>query len=372
MLKRSLTIFRFAFVALATSLLGTAQAQIHQPTFATQNSQTQQTLISVSPVNSQIVWASGTGGTWLLTTDGGQTWRHGVVQGTQNLQFRDVQGVSDKIAYLQSIGNNPGDFRIFKTTDGGVTWNQQFQNRTVNAFYDCFAFWTPTRGISHSDSVIGVFPDIRTTDGKHWESIKNNMPPALPGEFSFAASGTCTATQGDMNAWIVTGGGSAARDLVTRDGGNTWNAYDTPLISSGSAGAFTVAFRDPLNGIVAGGDLNPNNPYNARTATSNDGGITWTLTNPPPVTGAIFGLGYVSGAGLGLGGKSANEAASATTDFSRAVVVTAETGGAAWTPDEGTTWFKLPSVSGYWAVAFSDPHNGWMVGLNGQILKISF
>jgi len=123
MLKRSLTIFRFAFVALATSLLTTAQAQIHQPTVRTQNSQTQQTLISVSPVNSQIVWASGTGGTWLLTTDGGQTWRHGVVQGTQNLQFRDVQGISDKIAYLQSIGNNPGDFRIFKTTDGGVTWH---------------------------------------------------------------------------------------------------------------------------------------------------------------------------------------------------------------------------------------------------------
>src|SRR5580692_890170 len=110
MLNRSLTIFRVVFVALTTALL--AAAQVHQPTFHTQNSQTQQTLISVSPVNSQIVWASGTGGTWLLTTDGGQTWRHGVVQGTQNLQFRDVQGVSDKIAYLQSIGNNPGDFRI--------------------------------------------------------------------------------------------------------------------------------------------------------------------------------------------------------------------------------------------------------------------
>jgi hypothetical protein len=29
-------------------------------------------------------------------------------------------------------------------------------------------------------------------------------------------------------------------------------------------------------------------------------------------------------------------------------------------------------VSGYWAVGFADPHAGWFVGNNGQILKISF
>ncbi len=52
-------------------------------------------------------------------------------------------------------------------------------------------------------------------------------------------------------------------------------------------------FRDSLHGIVGGGDLDPSDPDNARTATSGDGGQTWTLTNAPPVTGAIFGLSYV-------------------------------------------------------------------------------
>ena len=47
-------------------------------------------------------------------------------------------------------------------------------------------------------------------------------------------------------------------------------------------------------------------------------------------------------------------------------------GAAAWTPDEGQTWFKLPQVSGYWAVGFANPQAGWFVGNNGQILKISF
>jgi hypothetical protein len=60
------------------------------------------------------------------------------------------------------------------------------------------------------------------------------------------------------------------------------------------------------------------------------------------------------------------------------VVITAETepnfnsGAAAWTPDEGRTWFQLPEVSGYWAVAFANPKAGWFVGNGGQILKISF
>ena len=99
-----------------------------------------------------------------------------------------------------SIGNNTGDFRIYKTEDGGAHWSIQFTNKTVNAFYDCFAFWTPDRGITHSDSVNGVFPDIRTTDGTTWHSIAANMPPALAGEASFSSSGTCITTQGQQNA----------------------------------------------------------------------------------------------------------------------------------------------------------------------------
>ena len=82
--------------------------------------------------------------------------------GAENLQFRDVQGVNDKVAYLMSIGNNTTDFRIYKTVDGGANWTIQFMNETANAFYDCFAFWTPKWGIAHSDSVKGVFPAIRT------------------------------------------------------------------------------------------------------------------------------------------------------------------------------------------------------------------
>jgi photosystem II stability/assembly factor-like uncharacterized protein len=365
MSKRLLSLVLIAF-ALSTLAPAQEASKIHQPELTAQDSGTTQGLIAVSPVNSRVVWASGRGGTFVLTTDGGKHWKASVVPGAEALQFRDVQGFSEKVAYLQSIGDNPTDFRIYKTVDGGTTWTMQFQNQNPGAFYDCFAFWTPKRGISHSDSVNGVFPDLRTTDGKTWQDISSNLPPALPGEFSFASSGTCVATQGARNAWISTGGAASARILATRDAGNTWNAYDTPLLSSPSAGGFTVAFRNSRHGIAGGGDLDPNDPGNARTATSRDGGQTWTLTNAPPVTGAIFGLSYT-----GEGGDGEDDSRHHDED-GHAVVITANDGGAAWTPDEGETWFALPDVSGFWAVAFASPEAGWLVGTDGRILKIGF
>ncbi len=349
-----------------------------QPTLVPQQSGTTQLLIAVSPVNSEVVWAAGAGGTYTVTTDGGTTWKAGVVPGAETLQFRDVQGVSAQVAYLMSIGDNTGDFRIYKTEDGGAHWAIQFQNQTANAFYDCFAFWGPDRGITHSDSTNGVFPDIRSSDGATWQSIAAQMPPALMGEASFSSSGTCIATEGSQNAWITTGGSSTARILATRDGGDTWAAYNTPLTSNANAGGFSVAFRDGLHGIVGGGDLT--NDSATQAAVSGDGGQTWALTAKPPIPGAIFCLAYVQAPVmegpwtpefLSVGSPLIHQ-------YDRTVVITTETqpnfatGAAAWTPDEGQTWFSLPQVSGYWAVAFANPQAGWFVGNNGQILKISF
>jgi len=360
-------------VVLIAACAGLAFAQgsatIQPPTAIAQNSGTTQLLITVSPVTDQIVWAAGTGGTFVVTTDGGNHWTSGVVAGAENDQFRDVWGVSDKVAYLMSIGNNTTDFRVWKTRDGGNSWSTEYANGVTNAFYDCFGFWTPDRGFTQSDSVNGVFPDIATTDGNTWHLISGNLPPALPGEASFAASGTCVAVQGEGNGWVTTGGTTIARILATKDAGNTWAAYDTPLIANPSAGGISVAFRDALHGIVGGGDLSTNTSSDA--AVSSDGGQTWTLTNTPPVQGAIFCVAYVKGL--------RNNASSNPDDpFERAVMITTETepdyssGEAAFTPDEGTTWITIPNASGYWAVAFANPHAGWFVGNNGSILKVSF
>jgi len=58
-----------------------------------------------------------------------------------------------------------------------------------------------------SDPVNGKFRVIATNDGgKTWAKRKSSgMPPALDGEFGFAASGTCLITAGDKDAWIASG-----------------------------------------------------------------------------------------------------------------------------------------------------------------------
>ena len=330
-----------------------------KPTLTKQNSGTTNRLQAVSPVDSQVVWASGVGGTFALTTDGGEHWQSRVIPGTENLQFRDVQGVSAKVAYVLSAGTGP-DARIYKTEDGGNTWTLEFQNQDHAKFYDCFAFWSPTRGITMADSVNGRFPVIRTTNGQTWQDIGNRLPTALVGEAAFAASGTCVATQGKNRAWIGTGGSADARILATTNGGNSWKAYNTPIIQGTStSGVTSVDFRDALHGILGGGEILQPNDFSNNVARSSDGGKTWQLTTPTPFPGAVYGLSYASNA-------SRSEASG-----SRTVVATGPSG-AAWTPDEGDTWFLLPEVVNYWAVAFADPHTGWLVGTEGRILKVSF
>jgi photosystem II stability/assembly factor-like uncharacterized protein len=350
---------------LASVALGAPGPKKNQaPTLTPQASGTTNRLQAVSPVNSQVVWASGVGGTYALTTDGGAHWESHVVPGAETLEFRDVEGVSAEVAYLLASGVGT-DSRIYKTEDGGATWDLQAQNTDPAGFWDCFAFWTPTTGLTMADSVNDRLPVLRTLDGETWQDIGDRLPtPVAGGEFGFAASGTCVATVGKRFAWIGTGGGAEARILATRDQGQTWNAYPTPVEQgSGGAGVFSVDFRNPTHGVLGGGDFVSTEIVD-NFARSKDGGKTWTLATNAPIPGAIFGLSYIGkpGGGDGEGGGGPHVH----------TVVATGPGGAAWTSDEGDTWHLLEGVANYWAVAFASPDAGWLVGTGGRILKISF
>lgn len=325
----------------------------HGPRLTPQVSGTTFRLQAISPVNDRVVWASGLGGTYTVTRNGGRTWTAGVVPGAEALQFRDVEGISARTAYLLAAGVGT-DSRIYKTEDGGATWTLQFQNEDPLGFYDCFAFWGRNRGITMADAVNGRFPVIRTRDGDTWTDIGDNLPPAQAGEAAFAASGTCIAVAGEKRAWIGTGGAAEARILATTDGGRTWNSYPTPIVQgNASSGVITLAFRDHRHGILAGGDLALPDVFTNNVARSRDGGKTWVLGASPPFPGSVYGLAYI--------GK-----------WTKSVVATGPAG-AAWSPDEGRSWIALDgTVTNYWAVAFASPHAGWLVGTEGRILKISF
>ena len=59
------------------------------------------------------------------TTDGGRTWEDVSPPGTDGLSFRDVEARSATRAVILAIG--PGEAsRIYRTTDGGATWDTAF------------------------------------------------------------------------------------------------------------------------------------------------------------------------------------------------------------------------------------------------------
>jgi photosystem II stability/assembly factor-like uncharacterized protein len=61
-------------------------------------------LRGVSAPSARVAWASGAGGTVLLTTDGGRGWRVRPVPGAAALDFRDVDAFDERVAYVLSIG----------------------------------------------------------------------------------------------------------------------------------------------------------------------------------------------------------------------------------------------------------------------------
>jgi photosystem II stability/assembly factor-like uncharacterized protein len=298
-------------------------------------------------VSSNVAWVSGTEGTFARTTDGGNTWTVSTVPGAEKLDFRDVKAIGATTAYLLSAG--PGDAsRIYKTVDGGKSWALQFKSADPMAFFDAVAFWDEKNGIALGDPVKGVFQLVLTSDGgANWQPLAaKTLPPALPAEGAFAASGTCLISQGDRDVWFATGGAKKARVFHSRDRGQNWEVRETPIVADGeSAGIFSLAFRDEQQGMIVGGDYRKPDGTGATAATTDDGGKTWKLIdNQLPFRSAVA--------------------------WAKDRWVAVGTSGSHVSQDSGATW-KLLDRENYNSVAFSPTGEGWAVGPKGRIAKFA-
>jgi photosystem II stability/assembly factor-like uncharacterized protein len=297
----------------------------------------------LSVVDERVVWASGTAGSVLRTTDGGTTWQTHKIPGADSLDFRDIEAFDAMTAYALSAGE---DGRIYFTNNGGATWSEQFRNTAKGAFYDCFDFFDRNNAIAMSDPLADRYVLIKTTNGSDWREVPmESRPQAGAGEAAFAASGTCLTVAGNR-AYLATGGGAVARVYWTGDKGVTWFATATPVpAGSQAAGIFALAFRDENHGIAIGGDYTK--PQQESTvAVTADGGRTWTAAGK---------TSYASGAAWSRSGASLFAVGTSGTRLSR---------------DRGMTWTTLDTVE-YNAVQFASEDVAYAIGPRGRIAKLS-
>lgn len=333
-----LTIFFLSFVFLIT----TANAQWQKQAVETDSS-----LRGLSVVNSNVIWASGTGGTFIRTIDGGKNWTVGQVPGAEKLDFRDVEAFDANTAYVLSIGNGESS-RIYKTNDGGKNWELQFTNKDEKAFFDAIAFWDKDNGIAMSDPVGESYYLIATKDGgKTWRQVgEDKMPRAKPGEAAFAASGTCLITNGKTDVFLVSGGNDA-RVFRSINRGLTWFVADTP-ITKGTAGSgiFSIAMRDANNGVIVGGNYEKSEEINNNLAFTSDGGKSWT-------------------AGKGLNGYRSGVAF-----IDKKTILAVGSSGSDISTDGGKTWKNLDREN-YNSVAAQGKSSIWSVGPKGFVAKFA-
>ncbi|MFE9042384.1 WD40/YVTN/BNR-like repeat-containing protein [Streptomyces sp. NPDC007818] len=307
----------------------------------------------LAAVDRRTAWAAGSRGTVLRTTDAGRTWRNVSPPGGEGLELRDVEAFDARRAVVLAIGEGEAS-RLLRTEDGGATWTETFRNTDPRAFYDCVTFLDRRHGLALSDPVDGRFRVLATRDGgRSWHVLPDSgMPPALPGEAGFAASGQCliTADRGGNDVWFATGGAATARVFHSADRGRTWTVTDSPVPAGDPArGVFALAFRDRHHGLAVGGDYRTGQPSPRAAAVTTDGGRTWTsAATPPPAyrSGAAW-LPRANGAALAVGPTG--------TDLTR---------------DGGRTWRTVDTGS-YDTVDCTPDGGCWASGEKGRVARLA-
>jgi photosystem II stability/assembly factor-like uncharacterized protein len=313
-----------------------------------------QSFRGLDAVDRRTAWVTGGSasagpGRVFRTTDGGRSWEDVSPPGTEALLLRDVEARSALHAVVLAIGEGDAS-RIYRTADGGRTWDTAFVNDDPAAFYDCLAFYPDGRhGLAMSDPVDGRFRILSTRDaGRSWTVLPDDGMPEAPTEYGFAASGDCLVTAG-RTAYFGSGGG-ASRIFRSEDFGLTWTATDSAIPAGEAAGVFGLAFRNPRQGVAVGGDFAAPADGVDAVASTHDG-VLWRSAGD--LTHLAEDAAYLPGHRHTL----------------IAVGESGEVSATSISADGGRSWTRVGDV-GYHAVDCTKDGSCWAAGAGGRVARL--
>jgi photosystem II stability/assembly factor-like uncharacterized protein len=294
-------------------------------------------------LSDNLVWFSGTNGTWLKTKDAGKTWIGDTLE--YAVDFRDIHAFNDQEAVMVSSEDN--HVFLVKTIDAGNTWNIVHEDSTMGTFFNGITFFNDSVGFAYGDPIDHKINVLKTMDrGNTWRAIDTSLfPNSLEGEAGFAASGSGLIIR-DSTIYIAQGSADPSRILKSTDLGSSWEFINTPMISGEGKGIYGMDFLSKNTGYVIGGGWEQENDTLKNACYTSDGGETWTLANTM-ATGYRSSVSYYNTDTLFCTGRN----------------------GIDISIDGGLNW-KLLSDSSLYTVQTSD-NAIWFSGKKGLIGKIT-
>lgn len=334
-------------------LLGISSAMAQGGTWVSQATgfpNTSTGVFNISVVDQNVVWISSYDGSgsnlnirdYSVTIDGGATWIPGVVPAPAGYAWSQIYGLNDQVAwavmYNATAGSGGG---IWKTTDGGVTWNQQGAGQIFStagvSFPNVVHFWDANNGFCMGDPVASEFELYTTSNGgATWTAVPGaNIPAPLSGEYGIVDH---YDVKGDT-IWFDTNKGRVYRSI---DRGLNWTVATTGITVPAN-NAIDVVFWNSTSGLAR--------LFNGTTGVQTvrktiDGGATWTVFTP---VGNMLGndIKYVPGTSSRLVSTGAN---------------TTYTTGSSYSDDGGQNWTDIEIGTQRTALGIHDINTMWTGG----------